>query len=74
MNEKQEMLLRTHTKATARRLTDEIHFLESLAHKINGRIKHQKEFLKILYDKMLEAGVKDYSIEEVLGIFYGDEE
>ena len=67
MNEKQEVLIRRNTTIVAKRLFDELLFLKEMAHQLNARIKDQEQYLNLLYDKMLEAGVRDYSIEDMLG-------
>lgn len=54
-------------RIVANRLFEELYFLKTLAHQLNSRIKGQEQFLNTLYDRMLEAGMKDYSIEDLLG-------
>jgi len=51
----------------ARRVHDEIYFLKVTAKPINDRIKDLTIFLDTLYDRLLQAGIKDYSIEDMLG-------
>ena len=51
----------------ARRVHDELYFLKQTVYPINVRIKDMTHLLKTLYDRMLEAGIKDYSIESMLG-------
>ncbi len=56
-----------NTRIVAKRLVEEIHFLKHMAHQLNSKIKDQEQFLNNLYDRMLEAGVKDYDIANMLG-------
>ena len=62
MSEKQN----NNTRIVAQRLVEEIYFLKATANPINQRIKELENFLNTLYDKMLEAGMKDYDIEHLL--------
>ena len=52
---------------TARRVHDELYFLQVTAKPINDRIKDMTQFLNTLYNRLLEAGIIDYSIESILG-------
>ena len=56
-----------NTRIVAKRLVEEIHFLKQMAHQLNSKIKDQEQFLNTLYDRMLEAGMKEYDIAWVLG-------
>jgi len=56
-----------NTKIVARRLFNEIYFLKVTTKPINDRIEDLTDFLNTLYDRMLEAGVKDYDIANMLG-------
>ncbi|BCV03190.1 MAG: hypothetical protein CM15mV62_610 [uncultured marine virus] len=51
----------------ARRVHDELYFLQVTAKPINDRIKDMTQFLNTLYNRLLEAGIIDYSIESILG-------
>tara|TARA_R100001443_G_scaffold2834_1_gene9356 strand:+ start:4182 stop:4394 length:213 start_codon:yes stop_codon:yes gene_type:complete len=62
-----DKLQNNNTKVVAKRLVEEIHFLKHIAHQINTKLKGQEQFLNILYDRMLEAGMKDYDVAWVLG-------
>tara|TARA_R100001510_G_scaffold21175_1_gene18503 strand:+ start:189 stop:449 length:261 start_codon:yes stop_codon:yes gene_type:complete len=65
MNKDKLQINRTHD--TARRVFEELYFLKQTAKPINDRIKDLTHFLNTLYDRLLEAGIKDYSIEDMLG-------
>ncbi len=56
-----------NTKVVAKQLVEEIYFLRHIAHQLNSKLKDQEQFLNTLYDRMLEAGMKDYHIETILG-------
>ena len=62
-----DKLQNNNTWVVAKQLVEEIYFLRRMAHQINGKIKEQEQFLNTLYDRMLEAGLKDYNIALVLG-------
>ena len=61
-----DKLQNNNTRLVALRLVEEIYFLKQIAHQLNSRIKDQEQFLNTLYGKMLEAGMKEYSIEDLL--------
>ena len=56
---------RTHD--IARRVFEELYFLKQTVYPINNRIENLTQFLNTLYDRLLEAGIKDYTIEDMLG-------
>ena len=56
---------RTHD--VARRVFEELYFLKQTVHPINDRIENLTQFLNTLYDRLLEEGIKDYSIASMIG-------
>ncbi len=65
MNKDKIQINRIHD--TARRVFEELYFLKQTVHPINNRIENLNQFLNTLYDRLLEAGIKDYSIESMIG-------
>ena len=64
---KENKLQINRTHDVARRVFEELYFLKQTVHPINDRIENLTQFLNTLYDRLLEAGIKDYSIQSMIG-------
>ena len=64
---KENKLQINRTHDVARRVFEELYFLKQRVHPITDRIENLTQFLNTLYDRLLEAGIKDYSIQSMIG-------